>query len=522
MRRIVYVFGVFALLTLQALPAGTQAASSSQATDRAASAEASTSKELYSATSQSVDSRTGAVGEDGFALTQEQLESCYTLYMPASVHEDEQKDAAEADDESLAQGEDVSEEVEVAFHTYDAGSVIINELVSDPLEGEEWVELFNASSDAVDLSGWSLVEGGGKSTNLPEQILNAGEYLVVTTIAGNLNNGGDSLILLDGVTGEIDAMSYGEDVDAPGKGESLALTRAGTWVVTTQMTPGSQNPSLEPQENLTEESYENVQSDDATAINGTNSQDEYETVSDTEPERTGEDDVVSDASRAYLEGVITAVPGTFGSQIAFLDGIQLYFYHADWPELSVGDVVQVSGEPSTAYEESRVKISDRADINVIGSQELAPEAMSVVAVFDQDLGSLVKVSGEVIGIDGKTLTLSDATGEIEIIANERTNMSWSDLTQSAYTITGVVRTRGGKTTIYARDWNDVEVLGGGEAIVNDVTDEDLAGLTSTDDDVNWIGAIVVGVSGGTLVYWFVKFKALPEALAQQTTEVSSP
>ena len=519
--RYLYVLGVFALLSLQAVPASAQTASASDLSESSAAGDQTdTSLALYNAASTGVDSSEGAVQEDVVALTEEQLANCYALYMPENVREEESEDVQTASDDSLVEGEAVSEEeeTEVAYSTYDAGSAVINELVSDPQDGEEWMELYNPSSTSIDLAGWTITEGSGKTTPLPEQTLEPGAYLVVETIKGNLNNGGDSVTLTDGTGTTIDAMSYGDDTDAPGKGESLALADDGTWAITDVMTPGATN-EFPAEIEVTNETYEDETASDEPTVDDTDQQDEYEALSDTEPERTGEDDVVSDAPSAYVKGVVTAAPGTFGSQIAFIDGMQLYFYHADWPELSVGDVVQVSGEPSTAYDESRVKISDKTYINIVGSQELKAEAMGVADVFDQDLGSLVQVSGEIMSIDGKTLMLADETGEIEIIANERTGMSWSDLTHSAYTITGVVRTRGGETKIYARDWNDVEAVET-ETIFDDITEDDLAGLTSADEDTSWLGAVVVGVSGGTLIYWFVRFNVLPEALKQTTASAS--
>lgn len=61
--------------------------------------------------------------------------------------------------------------------------VIINEVLANPLGAEpaqEWLELYNDGSAAVELSGWVLSDGVGESV-LPAQLLGAGEYLVITS-----------------------------------------------------------------------------------------------------------------------------------------------------------------------------------------------------------------------------------------------------------------------------------------------------------------------------------------------------
>src|SRR3989339_970905 len=83
-----------------------------------------------------------------------------------------------------------TEENNAVRHGYKAGDILINELMSAPEDGDaEWVELFNASDGNIDLSGWTLLDGGGRKTAL-EGIIGARELSVKENIAGNLNNGG--------------------------------------------------------------------------------------------------------------------------------------------------------------------------------------------------------------------------------------------------------------------------------------------------------------------------------------------
>ena len=110
---------------------------------------------------------------------------------------------------------------------------------------EEWVELFNRSTEEVDLSGWAI--GGGIQFDLPEATtLAAGEYLVIArdaatlvekyparnavivgNFSGRLANGGESLVLLDARGNPADEVRYYDGGRwsklADGGGSSLEL-----------------------------------------------------------------------------------------------------------------------------------------------------------------------------------------------------------------------------------------------------------------------------------------------------------
>ncbi len=134
------------------------------------------------------------------------------------------------------------------------GAVVINEIMyhhaSVPgLDGgpmastEEWIELYNAGSDPVDLSGWSLVDAV-KFQFPPDSILPAGAYLVVAKDAatlgaafpgisvvgdlkGKLDNSRERVALLDACGNLMDEVRYADGGRWPewadGGGSSLEL-----------------------------------------------------------------------------------------------------------------------------------------------------------------------------------------------------------------------------------------------------------------------------------------------------------
>lgn len=131
----------------------------------------------------------------------------------------------------------------------DSPLVRLNEVLAYPLEGSEWVELYNESNQDLDLSGWQLddQEGGSKPIVLGERI-KAKDYLVVE-LGIRLNNNGDDVRLID-PQGQIrDSFSY----LSASKGKSFSFFPDQGWEETDQTTPGEPNwqppspsPSLSP------------------------------------------------------------------------------------------------------------------------------------------------------------------------------------------------------------------------------------------------------------------------------------
>lgn len=128
----------------------------------------------------------------------------------------------------------------------------INEFVSDPASGAEWIELWNDSSAEADLSGFSwteLASPGGETEHegSPRSLagtLGAQGFFVIE-VNNALNNTGDSIGLYNGGS-LIDRVSFGNvsgytvDLDAPAKGTSGALV-SGDWQSGQTPTKGAPN-----------------------------------------------------------------------------------------------------------------------------------------------------------------------------------------------------------------------------------------------------------------------------------------
>ena len=140
------------------------------------------------------------------------------------------------------------------------GAVLVTEMMVAPAAGEpEWVEVENRSSYSVDLDGWGLRDGSGRTGRVQmaamlgqgdRRILAkaelGGSATAIVTPWPTLNDGGDSLVLLDAADSEIDKVAY--DVSHPGRSiERIDLGEEGApsnWLASTAIqgaTPGRPN-----------------------------------------------------------------------------------------------------------------------------------------------------------------------------------------------------------------------------------------------------------------------------------------
>lgn len=121
--------------------------------------------------------------------------------------------------------------------SFSQNDLIITEILPDPLEGDEWVEIYNPIDSAIELSNFQIddIDGGSKPNNLPKYTLEPLQYFVFYT-SSIFNNGGDSgrILYNDQV---INSYSY----PASTKGVSFAIDASGNWQKTTDPTPGEVN-----------------------------------------------------------------------------------------------------------------------------------------------------------------------------------------------------------------------------------------------------------------------------------------
>lgn len=100
----------------------------------------------------------------------------------------------------------------------------INEIMPNPNEGKEWVELISYSTSSVSLEGLELLDAAGKLMSLKGELA-SGAIIVIELGSARLNNGGDSLILATADGETIDRLDY----SGSQKGFSFARQADGSW-----------------------------------------------------------------------------------------------------------------------------------------------------------------------------------------------------------------------------------------------------------------------------------------------------
>lgn len=129
--------------------------------------------------------------------------------------------------------------------------IYINEILPDPLEDDalnEWIELYNAGDEIVDMTGWHLDDArldDGQEYVFSEEFLATGllpgDYTVLTRpeTGLTLNNDFDSLTLFDAEGNIIDFFEF----ESPRAGRSLGRNpdNIDEWLVYSVPTPGEEN-----------------------------------------------------------------------------------------------------------------------------------------------------------------------------------------------------------------------------------------------------------------------------------------
>ena len=122
---------------------------------------------------------------------------------------------------------------------------MINEVLPNPLEGDDWVELYNPTEEEVSLNGWELDDEGTATIMFPikEATISAKGFLAFE-VGSRLNKDGDTVYLKNNVETMVDEFGYDKD---PGSGVSFGRTPdGGDWGICQQPTKGSTNQCLIP------------------------------------------------------------------------------------------------------------------------------------------------------------------------------------------------------------------------------------------------------------------------------------
>lgn len=429
--------------------------------------------------------------------------------------------------------------------SFTAKSILINEFMSAPKDAPEWIELYNPGPELIDLTDWYVVDESLKKTILSGYI-SINQFAIIQSPLGKLNNDKDRIALFDPSHNLIDEIIYGADIKAPKSAATIGRNQNGEWQTTLEPTPNALNvfpePIPEPTLDLTITPYEQITKTDslssakqnvnatqssvlqnapsAQTTNGTNvsktptpvhnivavaakpAAAKAKTATATKSTTTKKAATLSAAKTVTLEGTITVAPLVFGTQIAYMNGTELYMNSAAWPDLKPGDVVRVTGTPSDSITH-RLKITSASAITILRSSSLAATPISSKELAQQPIGSLVMLKGALQEKNGVNAVFNDSAGTFTASAAKQSGVSWKNSVGS-FTIEGIVREVNGEKLVFPRSPEDVTEEETKELVpaITGIT----AGSIAPTKPSSWPvagGALLAG-SLGLMAYWFAR------------------
>lgn len=164
-------------------------------------------------------------------------------------------------------------------------------------------------------------------------------------------------------------------------------------------------------------------------------------------------------TKIVTKGVVSALPNTFGKTIMYLagSGIQLYMSKANWPNLKIGDLVEVSGTIGESQGNKRLKVAANQDIKIIEQQEApTPHEIKIEEINNSIVDYLVKFSGTLIEKNSTKFYVQDDTGEAEVYINSNTKINKGNYAEGDnLTVTGIVRNYNGVFQTLPRTQADI-------------------------------------------------------------------
>ena len=282
-------------------------------------------------------------------------------------------------------------------------NIYLNEINPHPENGvlNEFIELYNYSDQDINLYGWQLDDiesGGSKPYVLDQQVIKAKSYLSIYHSVSkiSLNDDGDEVRLISPNGLEQNKIVY----QSAKAGQSYNKTDSG-WSWSSTITPNLENivTQIEPS------------SADANQTKTTSNQLSLQkySIRDAKQQKEGTELIVS--------GTVNVLPNIFSAQYFYIQdedsGIQIYCNKKDFPNLQVGDLIEVTGELSLPNSGARIKIKDQSQIKIISHEETKISDVPTGNIGEKYEGMLIKIKGIITKTSGNTFYIDDGTGVVK-------------------------------------------------------------------------------------------------------------
>ena len=323
--------------------------------------------------------------------------------------------------------------------------IVISEILPNPKGSDmgEFIEIKNNSSVQANLSGWFFKDKEKKYIFPDDTVIFPGSFLVFykTLTKISLLNTLGKIELFNKEKIAVDLVSY----EKPPEGKSYGLVN-GEWGWANP-TPGKENGGVDA---------------DAKefAVNKTTAAKSYKFVSSIEAAREA-----AKGAWAKVRGVVSALPGIFGSQFFYaqddLAGIQIFQSKKDFPELAVGDLVEISGKVSLANGIKRINIANADAVDILATSQFVTSAELNLDEVDENLGgTLVKIFGEITEIKSSFMYVDDGNTEMVVYFKKGAKIDKSKFREGENVeVTGVLEQTKSGWQIWPRGQDDLVSLG---------------------------------------------------------------
>lgn len=383
--------------------------------------------------------------------------------------------------------------------------IIINEVMPNPSGSDsedEWIELYNNGNTRINLLDWSVddIEGGSKPYIFKNEfILEAGKYFLLERLESklSLNNSDDMARLFDPNGKIIDEIFYGKTA----QGEAYARGANDKWFWTTTPTPESENIIKTGDSKMAEEISGVVVKGISmkAAKNG-----KQETFQSSTLEKIKELEI---GEKVRVSGTVAVLPGVLGAQYFYIvgsPGVQIYNYKKDFPNLKIGDFIEVIGEIAESGGERRIKTKVATDMKIIEHKKAPEPLLETCDKINEDyIGRLVSVSGEVVDRKSATIFLDDGTGEIKVYIKTASGIIPSSLIEGeSIAVTGIVGQTSAGIRLMPRgtyDINRKNNIASSTEVLGEISSTDEWELAARDKKLELFKYLLVGCLGLVVV-----------------------
>lgn len=192
----------------------------------------------------------------------------------------------------------------------------------------------------------------------------------------------------------------------------------------------------------------------------------------------------TDGDTIIVDGLVTVLPNILGSQYFYIHdqyendsaiyGLQIYNYNKLFPNLKIGDKIEIIGELSITGIEPflnyKIKTKKETDIKILSPDNsiAKPQLEKISQLQNNQLGQLKKIKGEITQNKTNQIYLDDGEQEILIEIKKNSEISSKTLSEGkTFTITGLLGNKNKELKITPLKLLDIE----GETITETIPGE---------------------------------------------------